>query len=248
MTFDLRYIGRDIAGPFIKANHYSHTVPTSDNIFFGCYVDDELFAVVNYGRIASRTEPSVILKRDDATRTNTLELRRLCRLGARGAQHPVKLSAVLAACHDMLRKRGFHYILSYSDQAYSTFKTHGKNGTVRESKIKSGGIYFHSGFTHIGETPKEWHCEDRLGQRVHRSKAYRRMLAHNLKVCRDREITVAQKPTGNKDREWPTDPALWARDDEALPKDRLWTLEQVRRDMGLTRVECPPKDKWLLTL
>lgn len=242
MTFDLREIGRDIAGPFIIANHYSRTVPTSNNIFFGCYVGKELFAVVNYGRIASRTHPKVIIGQDDADEKNTVELRRMCRVGSREAKGPVQLSSVLAKCHELLRTRGVKYVLSYSDQKFNARKGAGR------FKFKSGSVYFYSGFTHIGETPKEWHCEDALGNHVHRSKAYRRMLAHNLKVCADRKIIVTQKPTGNKDREWPTDPALWARDDEALPKDRLWTLEQVRRDMGLTRIECPPKDKWLLTL
>lgn len=239
--FEVRTIARSVAAPFIKAHHYSGTVPTGFNIFFGCYMETALFAVVDYGTIASRTAAAYITDRADATNVNTLELRRLCRVGARGEKGPVQLSDVLRTCHDELRKRGYRYVISYSDHAHNA-----RSGAGR-FKFKSGSIYHYTGFTHIGETPTEMHCKDRDGRTVHRSRAYRKMLAHNTVLCAKLGLTVSTKPTGNKDRIWPTDPMLWATD-ASLPQDKLWTLQQVRENMGLTVFRSPPKDKWLLTL
>lgn len=237
----VRAIERAVAGPFIKAHHYSGTVPTGFNLFFGCYVNDLLFAVVDYGSIASRTPVAYITGQADATKTNTLELRRLCRVGARGEKGPVQLSDVLRMCHHKLVESGYRYILSYSDHAHNA-----RSGAGR-FKFKSGSIYHYTGFTHIGETPIEMHCKDKDGRTVHRSRAYRKMLAHNIALCAKLGLTVATKPTGNKDRIWPTDTMLWATD-ASLPQDKLWTLQQVRENMGLTVFRSPPKDKWLLHL
>lgn len=244
-SIHVRGIERKVAGPFIKANHYSGTVPTGFNLFFGCYVDDVLFAVVDYGSIASRTPVAYITGRADATKANTLELRRLCRVGARGEKGPIQLSEVLRLCHLVLSAHGYRYILSYSDHAHNARS--GRKVFVGRFNFKSGSIYHYSGFTHIGETPVEMHCKDKDGRTVHRSRAYRRMLAHNIALCAKLGLPVAKKPTGNKDRIWPTDAMLWATD-ASLPQDKLWTLQQVRENMGLTVFKSPPKDKWLLTL
>ena len=230
------------AREFILKYHYSKTVPTGKNIYFGCYVNDELFAVANYASLASRTPPDIILNRPDANRSNTLELRRLCRVGEKGEPGPVKLSDFLRECHDSLRIQGYRYILSYSDRAYNQFKHQHRN-----AKHKSGGIYKFSGFEYIGETPKEWHIKDKDGNQFHRSRAYRKMLAHNIALCAKLNFPLKRKTTGNRDRYWPKDEKLWATD-ASLPADKLWKLDQVRTAMGYTRFECPPKDKWLLDL
>lgn len=257
--FNVREIPRAVAAPFIRAHHSYGTVPTGDNIFFGCYLaDGSLFAVVNYGRLAARAGEyrqnveAEITRRPDATNKNTLELRRLCRRGSKEEKGPVQLTAVLRICHDILRKRGWRYILSYSDWGPNKFSRQ-----FKRVKHHSGGIYKHAGFEWLGETPEEYHCRDEKGNRVHRSKAYRKMLAHNLKVCAamidplsGEPMEIAREPTGNRDRIWPTDPTLWATDCEpqTLPPGKLWGLDQVRRNLGLRVDKFPPKDKWLLTL
>jgi hypothetical protein len=238
------------AREFILQHHYSKTVPTGKNIYFGCYVGDQLFAVADYGPIASRSEPALILGREDATRTNTLELRRLCRLGEKGERGPVKMPKFLRACHKLLKTDGYRYVLSYSDWDYNKFEVQ------REGiQHRSGGVYLFSGFTWLGATKEEWHVTDKDGNRFHRSKAYRRMLAHNLAVCAAIGFKVEKKPTGNRDRIWPMD--LWASDELCsqrlakgleLPAKKLWTLEQVRDAMGFKRERRQPKDKWLLDL
>jgi hypothetical protein len=230
------------ARAFILAHHYSKTVPTGKNLYFGCYVGGELFAVADYGMLASRSKPSLIVGREDATQENTLELRRLCRLGAKGERGPVKMPKFLRACHKLLKDSGYRYILSYSDRDYNKFAVQ-REGVQHQS----GGVYLFSGFTWLGATAVEWHVVDKDGNRFHRSKAYRRMLAHNLALCKVWGFEVLKKTTGNQDRIWPTDPKLWTKG-QKLPADKLWTLEQVRADLGFKREKRSPKDKWLLTL
>lgn len=241
--FEVRELSHSIASPFIIEHHYSHTTPRTDNIFFGCYIDGVLFAVVNYGRLASRTSPAVVLKLDEATAKNTLELRRLCRLGKQGEPGPVMLSDVLKVCHDILRERGYRYIVSYSDRKHNQFKIQ-----FRQAAHKSGGIYKFSGFTYLGETAETYHYIDELGEDVHRSRPYRKMLAHNTALCKKLGFEIERSVKGTRtDRVWPTDRSLWATDD-TLPEDKLWTKSQVAKAMKLTVVVNPPKDKWLLTL
>jgi hypothetical protein len=242
---------------FILQHHYSKTVPTGKNLFFGCYVDGKLFAVADYASFASRSEPHVVLGEgyEDATRDNTLELRRLCRLGEKGEPGAVKMSDFLRECHDLIRLiENCRYILSYSDQQYNKFAVQ-----FKRSKHKSGGIYKHAGFVYLGETAEEIHVIDAEGNRFHRSRAYRKMLAHNLALCAKLNFVPAKKTTGNKDRIWPDDPKLWisketwARVKRRWPKPklsakRLWKLDQVRDAMGFKIEKRPPKDKWLLTL
>lgn len=228
------------AAPFILAHHYSKTVPTGHNIFFGCYVEGMLYAVADYGRIASRTPPAVILKRDDADHHNTLELRRLCRIGEKRTAR-FNTSDFLRECHDELGMIGYRYILSYSDQQYNKFVVQ-----FRRAKHKSGGIYKHAGFTHVDETPEEMHVIDANGNRFHRSRAYRKMLSHNIKLCGYRVLD--RKRTGNKDRIWPKDLPVATKADKPFPPDKLWELEEVRTWMGFKVEKRMPKDKWLLTL
>lgn len=244
-SFEVRVIKRPEAARFILKYHYSKTVPTGDNIFFGCYVEDTLYAVANYGRLASRSKPSIVLKRDDATVANTLELRRLCRLGDRGAAL-FNTSDFLRKCHDIL-SLDYRYVLSYSDQQYSKFKVQ-----FKRAQHKSGGIYKHAGFTWVGETPRERHVIDKDGNRFHRSRAYRRMLAHNVKLCGGEE-NIERKltgKTGRADRVWPRKTSRrWAtKKDGKFPEKKLWTLDQVRTWMGFEVEDREPKDKWLLDL
>lgn len=251
MSFEVREVGRSIAAPFIEKHHYSHTTPTAFNIFFGCYVEGNLFAIVDYGSIQGRDGRfregvRMAIGREGATADNTLEIRRLCRRGAIGEKGPVLLSDVLRECHRLLRERGYRFILSYSDWDYNTFKRHGRD-TFEEGKHRSGNIYKHSGFEWLGATPPEVHCEDKEGNKVHRSVAYRKMLAHNEKLCAQWGLTLERKASGNRDRIWPSDPDKWATDD-SLPPNKLWKLDQVRRNMGLRVRKCKPKDKWLLDL
>lgn len=260
--FEVREIPRSVAGPFIEKYHYSGTAPTGDNIYFGCYPENGgLFAVVNYGRLACRTEKGGQDEAEatgcpDATVKNTLELRRMCRVGSKENKGPVKLTAILKICHNKLRKSGYRYILSYSDWGASPLASidpldpRDPTDMVRPgTRHRSGGVYLFARFKWLGATPEEYHCLDKDGNVVHRSVAYRKMLAHNLKICKKAAFVVERKITGNRDRIWPTDPTLWAMADaNPLPADKLWRLDQVRRAMRLTVSKRPPKDKWLLIL
>src|ERR1035437_6772127 len=164
-------IPRSEAAPFIIANHKYKTVPTGKNVFFGCLVNGTLYAVADFGMLASRTPPAHITGKPDATQLNTVELKRLCRLGEKGERGPVKTPKFLRACHTLLKPMGIRYILSYSDWEYNKFE-------VQQPGVghRSGGVYLFSGYTWLGTTSKEWHIKDKDGNRFHRSRAYRRML------------------------------------------------------------------------
>lgn len=241
-------IPRSEAAPFILEHHYTHIVPTGPNIYFGCYVEGVLYAVANFGSLASRTPVAHIVGKADATEKNTVELKRLCRLGEKGERGPVKTPKFLRACHKLLKPMGIRYILSYSDRKYNSFAVQRP-----EVEHQSGGVYLFSGYKWLGATGEEWHVVDKNGKQEHRAKAYKRMLAHNVKVCGG-DDKIPRKATGNRDRIWPEDlpraTSVSLVDDtlRAVPEKSLVTLDQVRRAMGFKRVRCPPKDKWLLEI
>ncbi len=147
-----------MARAFIELWHYAGALPTGKNITFGWFVTGELYAVACYGNGGNMDGGKFLAKLTGfpVTRTNLVELRRLCRSEPPRPDYP--LSQFIAACHRLLKRdHGKRFVVSYSDPA------HGHNG----------GIYKASNFRHLGRTGDGYHTADRKGQIVHRRRAYR---------------------------------------------------------------------------
>ena len=139
--FEVRRIEHREAKAFIELWHYSHKCPTGLNIFFGAFLDGELYAVADYGMgrntdkgasLARRTGLPVryqvitsewLAKPPKNTNVegltpgliNCAELKRLCRQGERGTAQ-IPLTRFLSLCHRTLKRdHGIKYVISYSD-------------------------------------------------------------------------------------------------------------------------------------
>lgn len=139
--FEVRSISHQIAKPFIEQWHYSRKCPTGLNLFFGAYLDGELYAVADYGMgvnmdkgasLARQTKLPVRFQNitqdwlDNPPKNtnvegltvgpvNCLELKRLCRQGEKG-EAKIPLTRFLSICHRILkREKGISFVVSYSD-------------------------------------------------------------------------------------------------------------------------------------
>jgi hypothetical protein len=167
-------IEHHVAKPFIIKHHYSKNCPTGKNIFFGCFIGSELYAVADYG-IGANMDGGASMARmtgKPVTRENHVTLKRLCRKGAKGASL-VPMTQFLARCHKLLKRdHGVRFIISYADPS--------ENGTVKKPEQRStpwqaGGIYAAANFQYLGKVPAERHFKDRRGRFVHRRVPYRLM-------------------------------------------------------------------------
>src|ERR1019366_4044774 len=123
-----RMIGLDEAKPFIEAHHYSGSVPTGPNIFFGAFLDGDLYAVAAYGSRANMNlEPWLAeLTGLPVACGNLTILKRLCRKGEKDdaldqrsrSRGEIPMTQFLSFCHRALREFfGIRYIMAYSDPA-----------------------------------------------------------------------------------------------------------------------------------
>lgn len=179
-------IEHHIAKPFIERWHYSNKVPTGKNIFFGCFIDNELYAVANYG-IGVNSHQASFLKRvtgyGDLSNDNLLELKRLCRREPREEKY--YLSNFLSKCHKLLRVKNYKYIVSFSDPMHG----------------HSGGIYKASNFKHLGVTNAEYHVIDKDGVVRHRRYPYRYAERNGCSIQEARDILGLERfKTEPKDR------------------------------------------------
>lgn len=182
---DLERISRAVAGPFIKRWHYSQSVPTGKNIYFGWFKSAlDLYAVADYG-IGVNPYQASFLSRETGIQVDMaglLELKRLCR---REPCEDVYLSAFLSQCHKVLKSMGYKWIVSFSDPEYG----------------HSGGVYRASNFAHLGKTNAEFHLVDESGQRFHRRYAHRHSERNGCTIEESRKaLGVKRIQTAPKDR------------------------------------------------
>jgi hypothetical protein len=140
------------AKTFIEKWHYSKLVPAGHNIFFGWFIDNDLYAIANYG-IGVNTFQSSFLSKEtgfNVTDENLVELKRLCRKEPKNDNFP--LTKFLSICHKKLKKMNYEYVVSFSDPEYK----------------HNGGIYKASNFKHLGTTRPEIHFVGKNQEFVHR--------------------------------------------------------------------------------
>lgn len=181
----LREISHGEARPFIEAWHYSKCVPTGHNIFFGWFNGDELYAVANYGWGVNPYQEKFLTRVTGypVDRATCLELKRLCRVEPRDEIAP--LTKFLSKCHGELRRRGIHFIVSFSDPEYG----------------HSGGIYKAASFQHLGQTAAERHVVDKDGNKLHRRVAYRHSRRNGISISESRkQLGLTPIITKPKDR------------------------------------------------
>jgi hypothetical protein len=173
------------AKPFIEKWHYSKRVPTGKNIFFGWYIEDQLYAVADYGIGVNSYQATFLSKLTNynITNDNLLELKRLCRIEPKNEK--LQLSEFLSKCHKELKKRGYKYIVAFSDPMYG----------------HNGGIYKASNFIHMGKTNAEYHVIDKDGNIRHRRYPFRYAERHGCSIQEAREILGLKRiKTPPKDR------------------------------------------------
>ena len=258
--FEVRPIEHGDAKLFIEHWHYSQKLPSGFNLFFGAFLDDELYAVADYGA-GSNMDKGAKLARltglpvrfQEVTRKwldaphknmdlnglivgprNCLELKRLCRQGAKGAAK-IPLTRFLAICHRILkREHGVQFIVSYSDPGElkaipiepwddpSPYRSRDglwhivppkpapdpETGIVKQA---TGHIYRAANFQYLGLTAPETHTvETATGKIFHRRIAYKEM--------------------------------------KRLGQTGKAALEAIRAKHGRVPIKTPPKERWFIVL
>lgn len=177
-------IEADQAGPFIRRWHYSGLLPRGSHVFFAWIIDNNIYAVADYGSASSPNQARGLARRtnEDVTINNLVELKRLCRVEPK---KKVQLSQFLAKCHRILKKIGYKYVVSFSDPE------HGHNG----------GIYRASNFQWLGKTDIEYRIIDQQGASHHRLYALNYAKNNKLSISEARkQLGVKRVPTLPKDR------------------------------------------------
>jgi hypothetical protein len=240
-------IEHKVAKPFIVVNHYSRNCPAGLNIFFGAYLDDELYAVAAYGMGSNMDKGASLARRtglpvrfqnvtqgwiDNPPKNtdvvgltvgslNCFELKRLCRLGAKG-EAKIPLTRFLSICHKILkREHNISYVVSYSDPGQlKTKKVDGVwvaytegSGAEMLKPYTCGFIYKAANFVHLDRTKPETHTVDSEGNIVHRRVAYKEM-------------------------------KRWNEKNPQSPKQ----LREVREARGCVPIVTPPKERWFIAI
>ena len=127
-------ISPSAAKEVILKYHYSGKMPGGKMICFGYFVDGKLYAVSVYGQGVNRNSAKFLQRKTKLSvdKSNFLELMRLARVEPKIESAP--LTKFLALCHKHLLKRGYKYILSYSDPEFNP----------------AGGIYAATNFILLG--------------------------------------------------------------------------------------------------
>lgn len=160
------------AKPFICQWHYSRVVPKGRNLFFGWYVDGDLYAVANFGWGVNPYQPTYLARETGLpiTNDNLMELKRLARMEPK--IEGLQLTQFLGGCFKLLKKMGVKYCVSFSDPEW------GHRGT----------IYKAMNFKHMGQTQEEMHVVDSNGVKRHRRYPYRYAKANNCSIEEARQI------------------------------------------------------------
>jgi hypothetical protein len=140
------------AKPFIEIWHYSKIVPAGKNIFFGWYINNNLYAVANYGIGVNTYQASFLHKQTgfNVTNDNLVELKRLCR--SEPKKDTYHLTKFISKCHKKLKQLGYYYVVSFSDPEHN----------------HTGGIYRAANFINLGKTRPEIHFLNENKEFVHR--------------------------------------------------------------------------------
>jgi hypothetical protein len=175
---------RVIAEPFIKAHHYSGTVPAGAATYFAGFVDDpdDLYCVSCYGGGANCHQASYLSRVTglDITKDNLTELLRLCRIGEKGNSR-VSMSQFLSVCHKLLKKMGNRFVVSFSDPLHS----------------HEGIVYRASNFRHLGKTAEGSLIVQPDGTTLHARVASHFAAAHGM---HESELGLKKIKTPAKDR------------------------------------------------
>jgi len=184
MKKEVRRIEHALAKTFIGRWHYSGRCPTGKNLFFGGYLDGELYCVADYGVGVNAYQAAYLARETGLPVTNAalLELKRLCRTEPK---QNWPLTSFLAACHRELKHSGYRYIVSFSDPEHG----------------HSGGIYRAANFAHIGQTNAEFHVVDKQGEKRHRRYPFRYARRNGVSLAQAREeLGCVRVKTQPKDR------------------------------------------------
>jgi hypothetical protein len=150
--FNVREISSLEARQVVEKYHYSRKMPKIHGFCFGGFIGDKLYVVAAYGDNPVNRNTVKWLGRVtkfSVTNFNFLELSRLARIEPKDDRLP--LSLFLSVCHKILRKKGYKYILSYSDPEHNP----------------SGGIYVASNFILLGTSKfTAHHFTDKEGKRI----------------------------------------------------------------------------------
>jgi hypothetical protein len=185
MIGTVKIINLKDAREFIEKWHYSKKVPTGKNIFFGWYINEELYAVADYGIGVNSYQSKFLsnITKKPVTNQNLLELKRLCRIEPKNSR--LQLTQFLSICHKELKKQGYRYIVSFSDPEHN----------------HNGGVYKAANFKYLGKTNPEIHVIDKDGVKRHRRYPYRYAKRNNISIQEARKILNLEKiKTFPKDR------------------------------------------------
>ena len=247
--FKVERIDHKTAKVFIEKWHYSRKCPTGLNIFFGAYLDGELYAVADYGMgvnmdkgasLARQTKHPVRFQNvtqawlDKPPKNmniegltvgpvNCLELKRLCRQGDKGSAK-IPLTRFLAMCHRILkREKGISFIVSYSDPG--ELKAVSVDGqwqiNAPTPKTDATGIVKQD-TGHLYRAANFQH----LGKTAPE--------AHTV----DENGVIFHRRTAYKAMK------RWNANNPDNPK----SLEEVRKELGRVPILSPPKDRWFIAL
>lgn len=165
LHFHIDRIGHQTAAAWVEKWHYSHRLPTGQNISYGLYANGELYAVIVYGVGVNPYQAKFLGV------GSVIEIKRMCRREPRLDCYP--LSRFIALTAKMANKvTPYDCIVAFADPQY------GHEGTV----------YKASGFQLHGTTNPEWHVEDEHGNRRHRRLAFRHSRRNGCSIAESRAI------------------------------------------------------------
>ena len=163
LHFVIKPITHAIAKPFIERWHYSGCIPTGQNICYGLYHGEELYAAIVYG-IGVNPYQARFLGVE-----RVLEIKRMCR--SEPPREGFPLSRLIALTTRFVRKvHDPQCIVAFADPE------HGHVGTV----------YKAAGFERHGLTNAEWHVIDKDGVKRHRRYAYRHAKRNGCTIAESR--------------------------------------------------------------
>lgn len=102
---ELVEIDYQMALPFIEKWHYSGCVPKGSHIFLGWIIEQELYAVADFGNGVNPYQASYLKRVTNlpVDNTNLVELKRLCRIEPRRENAP--LTMFLAGSYKVLKEK-----------------------------------------------------------------------------------------------------------------------------------------------
>jgi hypothetical protein len=247
--FEVRPIDHKTAKAFIVANHYSKNCPTGLNIFFGAFVDGELYAVADYGMGSNMDKGAALARRtglpvrfQNITQEwldtphknmdvkgltvgsyNCLELKRLCRQGEKGTDTQHRRANAAS-------KIPLTRFLALCHRA-----------------LRGKGIEFI-----ISYSEATWHPEKIDGKwkavvteatsgGIYRAANFQHLdqTAPEAHTVRESDGKWFHRRVAYKDMK---------RRNKGKPKEQWVSLAAVRQELGRVPILTPPKERWFLVL